>query len=228
MTRLLSLRDTLIRGNYYYYVPHSQRLCRRRSAPPSPIVVRCPMLCFRLSPLTASHPQDGAGNNFAGAASAAPVWRNPPPTPTLALGTLCPPVGRFAASACGASGFAALVSHPISGPCRVRILLSVPPILLTCDQRAACLPNRLARSRRANPALGRQNRAWTSIRRTSVGSVPSICLQCVRPAPTGPRKVSRAGPPSGGAVRSTPERTCLPSPPQPQGHLQPLLRWAQR
>ena len=53
-----------------------------------------------------------------------------------------PGVGRFAASACGASGFAAFVSHPISGPCRVRIPLSVPPILqlflLTCDQRFAC------------------------------------------------------------------------------------------
>ena len=117
------------------YVPRSERFRRRRSAP-STTVVRCPVLCFRLSPLTASHPQDGAGNAFA--ASAAPVWLNSPPTPTPALGTLCPPVGRFAPSACGASGFAAIVSNPISCPCRVRIPLSKPPILLTCDQRVAC------------------------------------------------------------------------------------------
>ena len=73
--------------------------------------------------------------------------------------------------------------------------------------------------------LTRQIRSWTSIRRTSFGSVPSICLQRLRPAPAGPRHVSRAGPPSGGQVHSTPERTHRrgPLPPGPPGPALPAL-----
>ena len=68
----------------------------------------------------------GAGN--ARAASAAPVLAIPPPTPTLAYGTHCPPMAARAASAFGASGSTASMSRPFSGPTP-----SVHSPLRTCD-----------------------------------------------------------------------------------------------
>ena len=88
------------------------------------------MLCCRLSPLTASHPQDGAGNAFA--APAAPVWRL---ETRRGPATRRPPLrGRHLGRPLAA---VTVTGHPISGPCRVRIHLSVPPILLTAPATSA-------------------------------------------------------------------------------------------
>jgi hypothetical protein len=75
------------------YVPRSQRLRRRRFAP-STRIARHPCLAPSLS-LTASHPRVGTGNVSRPLLRVGPAI--PPPTPTPAHGTHCPPLGRAAA-----------------------------------------------------------------------------------------------------------------------------------
>ena len=94
-------------------VPRSQRLRRRRFAPP----LRPPdvFVSRRLPLQTASHPRVGTGN------VPRPRLRVglaiPPPTPTPAHGTHCPPMAAFAASAFGASACGAISVPPdFSGP----------------------------------------------------------------------------------------------------------------
>ena len=119
-------------------VPRSQRLRRRRFAPP----LRPPdvFVSRRLPLQTASHPRVGTGN------VSRPRLRVglaiPPPTPTPADGTYCPPMAALRPAPSAPS-----VSRPIFRVlCRVCIPLSFPAILLLCFQRVACLPNRLASS----------------------------------------------------------------------------------
>jgi hypothetical protein len=102
---------------------------------------RRPCLSLRLSLSIASHPRVGSGNVSRPPLRVGPAI--PPQSPTTAHGSHCPPIGRcatsaFGASACGeapsARGFAASVSRPIYRvPCRVYIPLSTFPILLICD-----------------------------------------------------------------------------------------------
>jgi hypothetical protein len=76
----------------------------------------------------------------------------PPPTPTPAHGTHCPPIGRFAAASAAASGpGASAPSAHAASPhqCPARFLsgpyipLSTSPIQVPLPvQRVACLPNR--------------------------------------------------------------------------------------
>ncbi len=132
------------------HVPRSQRLRRRRFAP----ITRTtddPVSRSASLPLTASHPRVGAGN------VSRPLLRcrsgNPATDPHSgtrdSLPSLWPLCGqRLRRGAFGASGSAASVSRPIYRVlCRVYIPLSNLPILLSV-QRVACLPNRLASSRR--------------------------------------------------------------------------------
>ena len=139
-----SPRDTLIRATLPAASP--QALCALHSDHQTPLSL-APSL-----PSTASHPRVGSGNVSRPLLRVGPAI--PPPSPTPAHGSHCPPIGRFAAaSAFGAApsarGFAASVSRPIYRvPCRVYIPLSTFPILLSLFQRVACLPNRLASSRR--------------------------------------------------------------------------------
>ena len=132
-------------------VPRSQRLRRRRFAPPT----RSEHLhgCSRLSPsLTASHPRVRSTGN-ASAAAAAPVGLAvPPPTPTPAYGTHCPPMAAcaasaFGASASGASGFAAFSVPPDFGS-YAECAFPSPSFRFCSLLSARCLPNRLARVRR--------------------------------------------------------------------------------
>ncbi len=80
--------------------------------------------------------------------------------------------------------------------CRVYIPLSISPILLAV-KRVACLPNRLASSRRHG--------------RSSSGPADLVLVALFaprsRPPPAHPRRATRAGPPPDGPVRSTLERT---------------------
>jgi hypothetical protein len=110
-------------------VPRSQRLRRRRFAPP----LRPPdvFVSRRLPLQTASHPRVGTGN------VSRPRLRVglaiPPPTPTPADGTYCPPMAALRPAPSAPS-----VSRPIFRVlCRVCILLSSPSILLLCFQRVA-------------------------------------------------------------------------------------------
>ena len=93
--RTASPRDTRL------HVPRSQRLRRRRYAPSSGFHSDRPsdawpgrLVSSESLSLTASRPRRvqwlGKGMHFA--AAAAPVLANPPPTPTLAHGTYCPPL----------------------------------------------------------------------------------------------------------------------------------------
>ena len=120
-------------------VPRSQRLRRRRFAPfhtdrSTPLSCSVPLL-------TASHPRVGAGNVSRPLLRVGPAI--PPPTPTPAHGTHCPPIRAYGASAFGAIS----VPPDLSGP-----LPSVHSPLHLSDSAlsvsARCLPNRLARSRR--------------------------------------------------------------------------------
>ena len=142
------------------YVPRSQRLqvaagaprlLPRSSGPVAPCGPGSASVSESPLRLTASHPRDGAGNAFA--ASAAPVWRNPPPTPTPALGTPSRVPPDF-----GSVPSAQFPLRPLDSA-QLR------------SARRRCLPNRLARSRRVTRT--RQNRSWTSIRRTQVLLAPS-------------------------------------------------------
>ena len=134
------------------HVPRSQRLRRRRFAP----ITRTtddPVSRSASLPLTASHPRVGAGN------VSRPLLRcrsgDPATDPHSgtrdslpSLWPLCGQRLRRGPGAFGASGSAASVSRPIYRVlCRVYIPLSTLPILLSV-QRVACLPNRLASSRR--------------------------------------------------------------------------------
>ena len=132
------------------HVPRSQRLRRRRFAP----ITRTtddPVSRSASLPLTASHPRVGTGN------VSRPLLHcrsgDPATDPHTAHGTPCPPMvasrpSAFGASAFGARGSTASGSRPIIRVlCRVYIPLSTSPILLSV-QRVACLPNRLASSRR--------------------------------------------------------------------------------
>ena len=117
-----------------------------------------------------------------------------------------PSHARSAFSAFGASGSAASVSRPISGP-----LPSVHSPLRTYDsalrsgsQRVACLPNRLARVRRG---LTPEGPSSLLNRLNSRRFTLSLCPHRAHPAPARPCRMTRAGPPTGGPVRSTPERT---------------------
>ena len=95
----------------------------------------------------------------------------PPPTPTPAHGTHCPPLGRSAASAFGASAFGASAFGAISVPpdfrvlCRVCIPLSTFPILLLCSAR--CLQRR--RRRCCKLKLQRHQAPWRNIKKSAAG-----------------------------------------------------------
>ena len=128
MTRPLSLRDTLIRAT----LP--------AASPPAPLCAAASshgrQVPYALLPSLPSHSFSPSGWSGECVRSLGCAGLAKPATdPYSGTWDSLPPVGRFAAaaSACGASGFAAFVSHLILGPCRVRIPLSVPPILLTCD-----------------------------------------------------------------------------------------------
>ena len=119
VTRPLSLRAGLVTRSVI-------RATLPAASPPapSPTVVRCQCpirLCFRLSPLTASHPQDGAGNAFAAlAASAAggraPVWSETRHRPPLRhLGLFARPL------AASRPAPAALAASPRPCPTRFRV-----------------------------------------------------------------------------------------------------------
>ena len=89
-------------------VPRSQRLRRRRFAPfhtdrSTPLSCSVPLL-------TASHPRVGAGNVSRPLLRVGPAI--PPPTPTPAHGTHCPPIRAYGASAFGAIS----VPPDLSGP----------------------------------------------------------------------------------------------------------------
>ena len=66
------------------------------------------------------------------------------------------------------------------------------------------LPNRLARVRRGLTPAGPSSLLNRSDSRSFT---PSLCPHRACPAPARPCRTTRAGPPSGGPVRSTPERT---------------------
>ena len=122
----------------------SQRLRRRRFAPFH--TDRLTPLSCSVPLLTASHPRVGAGNVSRPLLRVGPAI--PPPTPTPAHGTHCPPFGRFAASAFGASacgaaasprGFAASVSRPIFGS-SAECTFPSPPFRFCSLCSARCLP----------------------------------------------------------------------------------------
>ena len=93
--------------------------------------------CLAQSPSpTASHPRVGTGNASRPRLRVGPAI--PPPTPTPAHGTHCPPFGRFAASAFGASGSAASVSRPIIGFSAECAFPSPPVRFCSSVQRVAC------------------------------------------------------------------------------------------
>ena len=141
-------RDTLIRATLPAASPQALRgIHTDRSTP----------LSCSVSPLpTASHPRVGTGNASRPMLRVGPA--SPPPTPTRHTGlpALPWPLSRpsafgasaFGASACGARGLPRQGPARYSGP-----LPSVHSPLHLSDsalsvQRVACLPNRLASSRR--------------------------------------------------------------------------------
>ena len=100
-----------------FRVPRSQRLRRRRLAPPTRPGRPCAPLAVSLSYsqlLTL-----GCGAGIARAASAAPVLAIPPPIPTQAYGTHCPPMAALQPAP------SALAAPPHQCPARFRALCLV-------------------------------------------------------------------------------------------------------